>query len=315
MAIIGISGKIGSGKDSIARIINTLVFLWRHRNAGGKDSQVFYKEGWTWEKVLADPSYDVFGGDWEVRKMADKLKDIVCLMLGCTRKQLEDQTFKDSLLPDEWQVYHLTDAKGRVTAIYFETEKKAKDYIMANRSSYFEKGYKKSERTVRWLLQYIGTELFRDRIHQNIHINMLFSEYISYKGSKITADFYIDKIGGKTIKKTFNTNDPEYLKVWRGKNLNTDIKEYEEYPNWIITDVRFPNEAEAILKRQGVLIRVNRKKYVEYNGEQVEALDVHPSETGLDDFGGFHHVIDNNGTIEELVEKVKDVLIIQKIIQ
>ena len=31
------------------------------------------------------------------------------------------------------------------------------------------------------------------------------------------------------------------------------------YPNWIITDVRFPNEADAIKGRGGIIIRVNRK--------------------------------------------------------
>ena len=31
-----------------------------------------------------------------------------------------------------------------------------------------------------------------------------------------------------------------------------------EYPNWIITDCRFPNEAKAIKDRDGISIRVNR---------------------------------------------------------
>ena len=30
----------------------------------------------------------------EIKKFADKLKDIVCLLIGCTREQLEDQEFK-----------------------------------------------------------------------------------------------------------------------------------------------------------------------------------------------------------------------------
>ena len=39
----------------------------------------------------------------------------------------------------------------------------------------------------------------------------------------------------------------------------------------------------------------------------------HPSETALDDYQ-FDYVIDNNGTIEELIEKVKVILIKEKLI-
>jgi DNA-directed RNA polymerase subunit L len=39
----------------------------------------------------------------------------------------------------------------------------------------------------------------------------------------------------------------------------------------------------------------------------------HPSETALDN-ANFDYVINNNGTIEELVEKVRDILVKEKII-
>ena len=35
-------------------------------------------------------------------KFADKLKDCVCILLGCTRSQLEDREFKESYLSSEW---------------------------------------------------------------------------------------------------------------------------------------------------------------------------------------------------------------------
>lgn len=62
----------------------------------------------------------------------------------------------------------------------------------------------------------------------------------------------------------------------------------------VITDVRFKNEAEMILKYSPVLIRINR--------DNVEKSD-HISETDLDDFE-FKYVIDNNGTFDELFEQV-----------
>lgn len=70
-------------------------------------------------------------------------------------------------------------------------------------------------------------------------------------------------------------------------------------PSWLITDVRFPNEAQAIKDRGGIVIRVDR---------DVELRD-HESETALDNYD-FKYRIDNNGTIEELVNKIKRLHII-----
>ena len=72
-------------------------------------------------------------------------------------------------------------------------------------------------------------------------------------------------------------------------------------PSWIITDVRFENEAQAIKDRGGIVIRVNRPR----KGLRQEGIYVtHPSETALDNWA-FDYVIENNGSIAELVEKVK----------
>lgn len=63
---------------------------------------------------------------------------------------------------------------------------------------------------------------------------------------------------------------------------------------YIITDVRFVNEAEACLENEATLIRIER------NVDQME----HSSETSLDNYEHFDYVIDNNGTLEELINKV-----------
>lgn len=84
----------------------------------------------------------------------------------------------------------------------------------------------------------------------------------------------------------------------RYDNLN-----YREYsgdvvkPNLIITDVRMPNEAQAIKDRGGILIRVDR---------ETGYKDNHISETALDDYQDWDYIIDNNGTLEELINKVKE---------
>jgi len=69
-------------------------------------------------------------------------------------------------------------------------------------------------------------------------------------------------------------------------------------------DCRFPNEADAIRARDGLVVRVNRPG--------VEAArrpdgSVHISETALDDYS-FDVVIDNDGTLEDLHAKVGSVI-------
>ena len=77
-------------------------------------------------------------------------------------------------------------------------------------------------------------------------------------------------------------------------------------PNLIITDVRMPNEAQAIKDRGGILIRVDR---------ETGYKDSHISETALDDYQDWDYVIDNNGTLEELINKVEELYDKQKVLQ
>ena len=115
---------------------------------------------------------------------------------------------------------------------------------------------KKVQYTVRQLLQEVGTDAMRNVIHPNVWVNALFADYIPVQ--------YHD--GGIFYNK-------------------------KEYPNWIITDVRFPNEAEAIKSRGGVLIRVERNK----------DTGTHPSETALDDYKKWNYIVPNVGTPKDLL--------------
>lgn len=128
---------------------------------------------------------------------------------------------------------------------------------------------------VRELLQTLGTDLLRNQLHPNVFVNALFVDYTTKKYS-----IGIDKYGHQTI--------------------------VDKYPNWLITDVRFTNELQVIKDRGGIVIRVNR------NNSLLKSV-IHESETVLDN-ATFDYVIDNNGTIEELVIKVKEILIKENII-
>lgn len=141
--------------------------------------------------------------------------------------------------------------------------------------------------SVREFLQRLGTEAIRNGIHTNAWVNSLFADY------------------KPTLVRRFNPKPcPEYGHI------------VEQYPNWIITDCRFPNEAQAIVERDGILIRVNRYTY-EDNLYDIGASNIlpkkHPSETSLDNWK-FDYIIENNGTIEELTERVREILTKIKII-
>ena len=70
----------------------------------------------------------------------------------------------------------------------------------------------------------------------------------------------------------------------------------EDWSNYIIADVRYPNEVYAIKKRNGVLIRIDRKGAGAGN---------HSSETALDNYKEWDVHIENNGSIEDLFEAMK----------
>jgi hypothetical protein len=98
--------------------------------------------------------------------------------------------------------------------------------------------------------------------------------------------------------------------------LTKQGKEKLSHPNWIITDMRFPNELEAVVKRNGITIRVVRPHgYTDPNtGVYKEMpLSYHLSETSLDD-AEFDYTILNDGSLEDLVKKVREILITEKII-
>ncbi len=84
--------------------------------------------------------------------------------------------------------------------------------------------------------------------------------------------------------------------IWVNATLG-DIKPTDKI---IVTDVRFPNEVYGIKKRNGIVIRVVRPSKV--------STSTHPSETSLNDFNQWDYVIINDGTLEQLEDKVIEML-------
>ena len=233
MAIIGISGKKQHGKDTVANIIQCLT-------AGYSDEDIIN----VLTKKAEVPDYHLlpFSDEttWEKKQFAYKLKKIVCELIGCTMKQLEDNKFKEATLGEEWRRYYFTRANVRYFTKGFngytwendykyfssleEAEQKLKEVISQLQDHSPDWWEVRSEvLTPRLLLQLIGTDGGRDIVHPQIWVNATMADY-----------------------------NPKY------NSRPEDRMDKLDYPNWIITDVRFPNEAEAIKKRGGIIIRVNR---------------------------------------------------------
>lgn len=68
------------------------------------------------------------------------------------------------------------------------------------------------------------------------------------------------------------------------------------WSNYIIADVRYPNELYAIIKRNGILLRIDRKGAGAGN---------HSSETALDNYKEWDVHIENNGSLEDLFEAMR----------
>jgi hypothetical protein len=135
------------------------------------------------------------------------------------------------------------------------------------------------------MLTGIPVEKFED---QEFKKTMLGSEW------NMSVRDFLQKLGTDAIRDNLHTN------AW----VNALMADYDSDSNWVITDTRFPNEAEAIKKAGGIIIRVERPG--------VKPVNNHPSEVGLDDFK-FDYVINNDGDLESLSNKVKDILIKEQI--
>lgn len=81
-----------------------------------------------------------------------------------------------------------------------------------------------------------------------------------------------------------------YAPDYHAEVIFRSVKESEKI---IITDVRFPNEADFILSSGGILVRVERPENLRAScGAVIDSS--HPSEVSLDDWSQWSYVIYNN---------------------
>lgn len=309
--IIGISGKIGSGKDTVGKIIQYLT--------SGYPSSKSYDE--YLEDIKKRNDYPEFH-KWKIKKFAGKLKQVISLLTGYSLEDLEKQEIKDTVLGEEWRRFFFTEkiSNIRIPKSFYGIHSNEKDALKTIiGTNHLDLGNEIP--TVRTILQEVGTDAMRNVVHPNIWINALMSDYVWENGDISNSPYSSDK-------------QNKALASLKGK-----------MPNWIITDVRFENEAQAILDKGCILIRINREpgqvwgkavtktkegRYLidehsvcdveipkEHYGKVIETEEFkmaypypsnHPSEIALDNYSGFKYIISNNGTIDDLIIKVRDIL-------
>ena len=120
---------------------------------------------------------------------------------------------------------------------------------------------------------------------------------------KSTIRDVLQILGTDLLRKGFNEN------IHVAATLGS-IKKDEKV---IITDTRFENELEAVKKRGGITIRVNRNfegKWIDKQEWDLHTKGIvpHESETALDN-STFDFEILNDGTISELIDKIRIILI------
>lgn len=376
--LFGVSGAINSGKDTVGKIIRYLTCTADH-----KDSM------WSREAYFGDNTscYEWLNknSNWQIKKFADKLKDVVCLLTGCNRDDLENEDFKNQEIGSDWVKYVVSyeDAYDRYTQTFTSklgAEHHAEKMFMEN---YIVHKIQDVKLTYRMLLQLLGTEAGRNVIHPDIWVNSLMQDYIvekddilkiplnhkpyscsgldrlkvwwsnqyNEKQSNVLVYHYLGSHGVHnnmmftdyiTVQDDFNKYNSEIKLVKEDGKDYVILTKKGSLPNWIITDLRFPNEYKAVKDRGGITIRVNRdnelqkcindpvyfyENYICKSGntpilkqyekdfikETLKVNNKHESETALDG-AKFDYVIDNNGTIEELVEKVKIILSLIQVI-
>lgn len=94
---------------------------------------------------------------------------------------------------------------------------------------------------------------------------------------------------GEFINKS--TND-----IWVDICMNKILKSGK---NYVISDVRYQNEVDAIHKNNGIVIKVFRN---------IDNDDLHISETSIDNITNYDYIIDNNADYNKLYDNLDNIM-------
>lgn len=100
---------------------------------------------------------------------------------------------------------------------------------------------------------------------------------------KDTPRNVLQKVGTDCLRKGYRDD------IW----IKALLRKIEPGKDYVIPDVRFPNEAHAVKNAGGHLWRIDRATG--------PAVDTHESETAMDSFEGWGRTIYNHGTISDML--------------
>ena len=262
--LYGISGQLKSGKDLVSEML-----MYIDSSISSDKLPLFddFKLG------------SLYFSKYHIKKCADKLKECVCLILGCTREQLEDQEFKSEELGPEWWVYEIKHSTNGETQLftYIGASKQTIDYGTLIKL------------TPRKILQILGTQGSRMLISPIIWVNALFSSYRPINDKK---EWELQMIYPSWIITDIRFPDNEGKAVLSRGGLMIGIKRFFR--------LRFPELANIEVKSDPYAIP---KCLKDLDPELYKNL-THESESEMGDYSWCDVVIENNGTIEDLYNNV-----------
>lgn len=138
------------------------------------------------------------------------------------------------------------------------------------------------------------------RIQVGQYIKYYAMKYFGWDGQEETKPRdLLNKLATEIIREKI---DPEF----HVKRLVEDIKVLSYfYDTFIVSDIRFPIEIEKVRDAFNDVVAI---KVFRDSNELSEEQKSHVSELALDNYEKFDFEIDNNGTLENLKEKVNNVL-------
>ncbi len=164
--LIGLSGQLQNGKDTVADLILKLTTEKRYHTHYSEDEGKYIQDNF--------PFYSET--EWQTRRFAGVLKKATALIIGCDVSDLEKDSFKNTPLGEEWRRFYIYcdplldnhNQGGRIGMYYtskIEAENNVPIYLKGKVDIIDE------ILTPRLILQLLGTEGGRDVIHPNIWVN------------------------------------------------------------------------------------------------------------------------------------------------
>lgn len=296
--IISLSGKKQSGKDTISDIIKALIYC-------KIDGTELSEENFESIRYCQIHNY-------KVKKFAGKLKEVAAIMLGCKPSDFESETFKNSILGEEWWYYRQDHHPkyGLIGSSFLAPY--LKDYRTQEESDlyFLEAEPFLVKMTPRIFLQKFATDAVRKNLHSCTWINSTLADYIPKEFWVITDTRFENELNAIRYK------EPKFLniRVDRYQTLENWCKQYNGFvkflKNPIIWESDYKLSSNDFLNM--FLLSSNFTDCLEINKETIDILIDnlnHESENQLDGYDKFDYHIKNEGSIGNLIVNVKNIMI------